>query len=63
MYQASEPEVEKHFHQINVNKGIGVDENHPKLLKWGHELFVPIITKLFNKCIDTGVYPNALKIA
>ena len=63
LHQATELEVGKHFHEINVNKGIGVDENHPKLLKWGQELFVPIITKLFNKCLDTGVYPDKLKIA
>ena len=63
LHQATELEVGKHFHEINVNKGIGVDENHPKLLKWGQELFVPIITKLFNKCLVTGVYPDKLKIA
>lgn len=45
--EATDSEVEKHFSEINVNKGVGIDENPPKILKWGSEIYVPIITKLF----------------
>ena len=63
LQKASESEVGKHFHEININKGVGIDEIPPKLLKWGEEIFIPIITHIFNKCLSTGIYPDDLKLA
>ena len=35
----------------------------PKILKWGAHVLIPILTKLFNKCLLGGIYPDSLKIA
>ena len=58
-----EVEVEKLFQEIDISKAVGIDEIPPKVLKWGAAIFIPILTKIFNKCIDEGIYPDSLKIA
>ena len=63
LQKGTEAEVGKLFHDIDVNKGVGIDEIPPKVVKWGEPVFVPILTKLFNKCIDLGVYPDCFKVA
>ena len=40
-----------------------MDEIPAKLLKWAAALFASMLTKLFNKCIEEGVYPDSLKLA
>ena len=61
--EATDLEVGNHFSEIDINKGVGIDETPPKILKWGEEVLIPIVTKIFNKCIATGIYPDSLKIA
>ena len=63
MYSATEPEVEKETQELDISKAIGVDEISPKILKWSSVLLTPILTKLFNMCIMSGIYPDSLKIA
>ena len=63
LYSATEPEVEKETQELDISKAIGVDEISPKILKWSSVLLTPILTKLFNMCIMSGIYPDSLKIA
>ena len=35
----------------------------PKIIKWAPHLFAPILKEIFNKCIESGHYPDAMKIA
>ena len=58
-----ESEVENLTKELDEGKGLGVDKIPPKILKWGAPVLVPILTKLFNKCLLGGIYPNSLKIA
>ena len=58
-----EPEVQKLFQELDINKSVGIDEIPAKILKWSAFILVPILTKLFNKCILGGIYPDSLKIA
>ena len=58
-----ESEIERLIQELDVKKSVGVDEIPPKLIKWGSQIFIPILTKLFNKCISKGIYPDSLKIA
>ena len=32
-------------------------------MKWGAPVLIPLLTKLFNKCLVAGIYPESLKIA
>ena len=47
---------------ICIGKAMGNDKIPPKIIKWAPELFAPILLVIFNKCIDIGYYPNALKV-
>ena len=40
---------------------MGFDEIAPKIIKWGADLFAPILLVIFNKCIDLGYYPSKMK--
>ena len=61
--KATEPETRKHIDEADINKAIGIDNIPANILKWAVELFVPILTKIFNKCLEEGVYPDSLKLA
>ena len=63
LQKATESEVGKLTQETDPSKSVGIDEVPPKVLIWGAEIFVPIITKLFNKCIMEGIYPDSLKLA
>ena len=56
-------EVGNHVDELEEGKSVGIDEIPPKILKWVKFIIVPILTKIFNKCINEGVYPDCLKIA
>ena len=40
----------------------GYDDIPPKIIKWAPHLFAPILKEIFNKCIESGYYPDAMKI-
>ena len=63
LYLITEPEVRKLIQELDINKSVGIDEIPAKILKWSASILVPILTKLFNKCILGGIYPDSLKIA
>ena len=41
----------------------GNDGVPPKVIKWAPHLFGPILLIIFNKCLQTGQYPDSMKIA
>ena len=58
-----ESEIGRLIQELDTNKSVGVDEIPPKVLKWGAKIFIPLLTKLFNMCINEGIYPDSLKLA
>ena len=56
-------ETAEEIFNLVINKSVGHDRIPPKIVKWASDLFVPILTLVFNKCIEQGIYPNCLKIA
>ena len=58
-----ESEIWKLIQELDTSKSVGIDEIPPKVLKWGAQTFVPLLTKLFNVCINEGIYPDSLKLA
>ena len=59
----SESEVGKLLMELDENKSVGIDEIPPKVIKWAAHLLCPILTKIFNKCLVAGIYPDSLKTA
>ena len=55
-------EILEEIKKICIKKAKGYDEIYPKLIKWAADLFAPILQILFNKCIQLGYYPDAMKI-
>ena len=41
----------------------GYDNIPACIIKWSIELIAPFLTKILNKCVHLGVYPDFLKIA
>ena len=54
-------EILEEIGKICVRKAMGIDEIAPKIIKWGADLFAPILLVIFNKCIDLGYYPSKMK--
>ena len=46
-----------------VKKSIGYDQVPPKIIKRAPNLLLPILSTIFNKCINIGYYSNAMKVA
>ena len=55
--------VLEEIQNICPRKAAGYDEIPPKIIKWAPHLFAPILKTIFNKCIESGYYPDAMKIA
>ena len=55
-------EILKEIAKICLRKSMGYDNIAPKIVKWGAELFSPILLNIFNKCIEMGYYPDGMKI-
>ena len=55
-------EILEEIKKICVSKAKGHDQIAPKIVKWASDLLAPILLIIFNKCIDLGYYPNAMKI-
>lgn len=59
----TEDEVVQTIATLNEKKSTKIDDIPSKFLKYSNILIAPILTKLFNKCINQGIYPECLKIA
>ena len=51
LHTIEESNVGKLIEELDEGKGLGVDKTPPKLLKWGASVLVPVLTRLFNKCL------------
>ena len=49
--------------ELKLGKAPGHDGISAQILKWCIPYVAEILTKIFNKCVDEGVYPDILKIA
>ena len=46
-----------------MNKAPGSDGINSFIIKKTEKLIAPVLVKLFNKCMDQGIFPDSLKIA
>jgi hypothetical protein len=60
--KVSVSEVEFHVNSMSSNSSPGYNGLHPKVLKSNPQLF-PIITDIFNCCIESGIVPRDWKFA
>ena len=56
-------EIVDEISKLIENKSSGYYGIPPKLIKWACNLLAPYLKILFNKCLEEGSYPQALKIA
>ena len=49
--------------KINTSKATGHDRISPKLLKDSADIIAESLTVIFNKSIETGIFPDDLKVA
>ena len=49
----------------NLSDGKAINENDipTKIIKLAKFILAPILTRIFNKCINEGFYPDCLKVA
>ena len=63
LIETSEYEIKYHLEKINIKKSTGFDDLPAKFLKISATLIAKPLAKLFNLSINTGEYPDFLKIA
>ena len=56
-------EVIQYISELNSNKATKSDCPPTKYIKLSSKIIAPIIAKIFNQCIEEGVFPDNLKIA
>lgn len=61
MLETSEEEVEAILMNLNSNSATGWDDIPTKLLKMLKAIVVPVMTRITNSCIETGVFPEVFK--
>ena len=55
--------VRKLINELKTNKALGYDNISAKMLKWLVDVISPLLTKVFNKYLSIGKYPDLFKIA
>ena len=61
--EVSEKEVYESILHLNNSKGPGPDNFNIKALKYVADIISPHLTRIFNCCINEGLYPSGFKIA
>ena len=56
-------EVKNVILKLNTSKATGYDRMSPKLLKDSAEIIAESLTVIFNKSIETGIFPDDLKVS
>ena len=63
LHDISETEIIDAINSLKNSKSTGYDEFTIKFIKLSAPILVPALEKIFNLSIQTGVYPNSLKVA
>ena len=62
-YETSEEEVVRLIENLSDGKAINENDIPTKIIKLAKFILAPILTRIFNKCINEGFYPDCLKVA
>ena len=63
LFNTSVPEIIKIIKSLKNTNSTGYDDLSTKFIKLSSTLLAPVLVKLFNLSIQTGVYPDLLKVA
>ena len=63
LYSITEAEIINVISKLKTSNSTGHDGYNTKFIKLSISLLAPALVKIFNLSINTGVYPNSLKIA
>ena len=63
MFPSSTDEVAQLIENLNDKKTVRSNDVETGFIKYSRSIISPIISDLFNLCINKGVFPNCLKIA
>ena len=63
LYDTSEEEVVRLIGNLSDGKAINESDMPTKIIKLAKFVLAPILTRIFNKCINEGFYPDCLKVA
>ena len=63
LYETSEEEVVRLIGNLSDGKAINENDIPTKIIKLAKFVLAPILTRIFNKCINEGFYPDCLKVA
>ena len=63
MFSSSTDEEAELIENLNDKKTVRSNDVETRFIKYGKSIISPIISDLFNSCVNKGVFPNCLKIA
>ena len=63
IFPSSTDEVAQLIGNLNDKKTIRSNDVETKFIKYSKSIILPIISDLFNLCVNKDVFPNCLKIA
>ena len=63
MFPSSTDEVAQLIENLNDKKTVRSNDVETRFIKYSKSIISPIISDLFNLCVNKGVFPNCLKIA
>ena len=63
MFPSSTDEVAQLIENLNDKKTVRSNDVETRFIKYSKSIILPIISDLFNLCVNKGVFPNCLKIA
>jgi len=63
MHETSEEEVSRLIEDLSDNKAIQCGDIHTKFIKLLESILAPFLTRIFNRCINEGIYPSCFEIS
>ena len=63
MFPSSTDEVAQLIENLNDKKTVRSNDVETRFIKYSKSIISPIVSDLFNLCVNKGVFPNCLKIA
>ena len=63
MFPSSTDEVDQLIENLNDKKTLRSSGVETRFIKYSKSIISPVISDLFNLCVNKGVFPNCLKIA